>query len=654
MSSSRAPRSTLRWLEAWGSRLRARGLRLAAWGLGLTLTAGCGPETTGPVPTYHTDIAPIVSAHCATCHRPGQGAPFSLLSYDDVRSRADEIADATGVRKMPPWLPDQGAFTFVGERRLTPAHIDTIRRWAEAGAPEGDPQTRPPARGADGTWELGTPDLVLTPAKPYGLVAGGDDVFRNVVIPTSLDRDRFVRAVEFRPGAAPVHHAVLHLDRSTGSRTRDGSDGRPGFDGMGAPGTTEPDGHFIGWAPGRGPILSADRLPWRLARGTDLVIELHLIPGAQSIDVQPTIGLYFADPPGAAGTTMPLTFKMGSDAIDMPAGAIDYAITDRYVLPVDVDVLSLYPHAHFLGRDMQVTATRPDGSTETLLRIRRWSFHWQQDYRFATPVPLPRGSTLAMRFTYDNSDANPDNPHHPPVRVRAGQRSTDEMGNLLLQLLPRSPADRARILRDAAARQALANVAIAERLVAAEPDNAASQIFLGSSYVDAGRVADGIRHLELALRLDPASARAHNEMGGALLAANRVDDAVRFFRRAAALEPADARRHYNLARALSAANATDDAGASLRRALALDPDLAEAHDELGVWLFARGRVAEAIVHLRRAVALAPDWAIAHSDLGGALAQSGQVAEALTHLQRALALDPENAAAKENLARLTRK
>jgi Flp pilus assembly protein TadD/mono/diheme cytochrome c family protein len=618
--------------------------------------SGCGrsaPPSTSATPTFNKDIAPILFANCTGCHRPGQGAPFTLLSYADAKSRADEIAHATTTRYMPPWLPDPGQPAFVGERRLSPEQIETIRRWAERGAAEGEARDLPAAPRIDTAWQLGTPDLVLTPAKAYALKLdpAGGDVFRNLVIRTGLDTDRFVRAVEFQPGGAPVHHAVLHLDRTAASRQRDGADGRPGFDGMGGPGTQEPDGHFVGWAPGRGPILSADGMAWRLSRGTDFVLELHLIPGATPIDVQPKVALFFS---GAPSAKSPLMFKMGSNAIDIPAGATDYAITDRYVLPADVDLLSLYPHAHFLGKEMSVSATLPDGSKRSLLHIRQWSFHWQQDYQLVTPLALPRGTAIEMRFTYDNSDRNPDNPHHPPVRVEAGQRSTDEMGNLLLQLVPHGDADRLQLTRDVAARQAAANVAGAEALVRREPDNVENQIFLGSSYVDVGRVAEGIVCLERALRIDPRSSRAHNEMGGALLRAGRLADAVASFKRATSFAPGDARLHYNLGKAQNAAGAAADAAKSFDRAIALDAGLAEAHDELGVLLFARGQLREALGHLQRAVDLAPDSAIAHSDLGGALAQAGDYDRALVHVRRALELDPENAAAKENLARLRRR
>lgn len=619
------------------------------------LLAGCGRQgsstTSAPAPTFNKDVAPILFEHCVTCHRPEQGAPFTLLSYADAAPRAKAIARMVQSRRMPPWLPDPVEPAFAGERRLSAGQIDTIRRWVETGAAEGDARDLPPTLHLDNTWSLGTPDLVLTPAKPYVLSPGETDVFRNLVIRTKLTADRAIRAVEFRPGTAPVHHAVIHLDRTASSRQRDGADGRPGFDGMGGGDVQEPEGHFVGWAPGRGPILSAAGMPWRLAQGTDLVVELHLIPGARPVDVQPTVALFFAPTPG---TTTPLTFKMGFLAIDIPAGAREYAIDDRYVLPVDVDLLSLYPHAHYLGRDMLVTATAPDGSVRRLLHIPQWSFHWQQDYRFTAPVPLARGTTISMVFTYDNSDGNPENPHHPPIAVQVGQRSTDEMGNLLLQVVPHVASDRARLMQGFALHASEMNVIGHEMLVKRDPGNAEYHTQLGASYVDVGRIAEGMASLERALQLDPRSSRAHNEMGGALLRANRPADAVAEFRQAAALAPRDAKLQYNFGKALQAARLDAEAGAAFERAVALDPGLAEAHDELGAWLFARGRLREALAHLQRAVDLAPDSAIAHSDLGGALAQAGRIADAMAHIRRALELDPENAAAKENLARLMKR
>jgi Flp pilus assembly protein TadD len=610
-------------------------------------TEGTAPP---PPPTFSKDVAPILAAHCASCHRPGQGTPFNLLSYADARSRAADLARVTSARIMPPWLPDPIEPRFVGERRLTPDQISILKRWAETGASPGDPLPDANASELAGAWSIGKPDLVVQPARPYRLDPGDDDVFRNLVIRLTLPSDRFVRAVEFQPGSARVHHAVVHLDRTSASRERDGQDGQPGFEGMGATGTQDPDGHFIGWAPGRGPIVSAAGRPWRLPRGADVVIELHLIRQSKPVAVQPALGVYFADAPL---DPPPILFKMGSKPLDIPAGATDYEVRDEYTLPAEVDLLSLYPHAHFLGKTMQVSAQVPDGGTRTLLFIRRWSFHWQQDYRFTQPVKLPRGTKVVMRFTYDNSENNPDNPNRPPIRVLSGRRSTDEMGNLLLQLVPRSAADRTRIVKDLAARDAAANVAVAEQMVRFSPDSAEPLTQLGGSYADAGRLSDAIAALEKALRLDAQYWKAHHELGGALYKSGRIPEAIGHFGQAARLRPADAHVQFNLGKALAASGSIAAAQSAFGRALALNPRFGEAHQELGVLLFGAGRIQEAIRHLRNAVELSPDSATAHSDLGGALAQAGRAEEALTHIRMALAIDPDNAAARENLSRLQR-
>jgi Flp pilus assembly protein TadD len=345
---------------------------------------------------------------------------------------------------------------------------------------------------------------------------------------------------------------------------------------------------------------------------------------------------------------------MGSKSLDIPPGTASYRIEDRYRLPVAVDVLSLYPHAHYLGKEMHVEALLPDGTARRLLRIPQWNFGWQQDYRFTTPVPLPPGATIVMRYSYDNSEANRSNPHVPLRRVTWGPRSSDEMGNLGLQVLTRSPADAATLLASFARHAAETDVAGAELLLRADPGNAAHEALLGSSYVRVGRFADAIPHLERALRLDPRSSRAENFLGGALLATGRVAEAVAHFRKAVLLAPEDAHLRFNLARALETVGDSGAAVQALRQTIRIDPKLADAHQQLGVLLHERGQRAEAITHLAEAARLAPSSPVAHAALGGALAQAGRLDEARSHLERALALDPSNAAARQNLSRLGRR
>jgi len=577
--------------------------------------------------------------------------PFVLLNYENARARASDIARVVQSRRMPPWLPDPGEPPFLGERRLSNSEIDTLKRWADAGAPEGERADLPTSPTWPSGWALGKPDLVVTLSAPYLLRPGQHDTYRNVIMPAVVARTRFVRAVEFNPGTTVVHHAVMRIDRTGTSRRLDAEDSEPGFDGMVAADVQDPDGHFIGWAPGRGPIVAPDRMPWRLDAGADLVVELHLMPGSAPMEVRPTVALYFTDTPPSEH---PVMLIMGSKSIDIAPGNADYWIEDRYQLPVPVDVLSVYPHAHYLGRQMLVQANLPNATVRTLLRISQWNFGWQQDYRFTTPVSLPQGTTIVMRYSYDNSDGNRANPHRPLRRVTWGPQSSDEMGTLGLQVLPRSAADGAQLVASFARHAAEADVAGAEVLLRVDPDNAGNETLVGSSYVRVGRYAEAISHLERALHLDPRSATAENFLGGALLVTGRASEAVAHFRRATELAPRDAHLRFNLARAHEAQGDTGRAIQALRDAVRIDPNVAEAQQQLGVLLFERNEVVEAITHLTEAARLAPSSAVAHAALGGALAQAGRVSDARSHLQQALALDPSNAAALENLHRLERR
>lgn len=477
---------------------------------------------------------------------------------------------------------------------------------------------------------------------------GTEDVYRNLVLRTTLKSDVFVRGVEFKTNGAPIHHAVIRMDWTSASRRRDGADGQPGFDGMAMHSVQDPDGHFIGWAPGRGPILAPDGMPWRLERGADLVVEVHLVPSDTPVAVQPTIALFLsATPP----VRTPLTVKMSAKLIDIPPGMPDYVVTDTYELPVAVDVLSVYPHAHYLGKEMRVTATLPDGGVKPLLHIRHWSFHWQQDYRYAAPIALPPGTRVTFRYTFDNSAANPSNPKRPPVRVQTGGRSTDEMADLGLQVMPKSVADAERLARSFDERYKLANVAMAEKRAREEPNNAEYRAFLGSSYVDVGRFADAIPHLEAAVRLDERSAPAHNYLGVALMEQGRLPDAIAHFRRASALAPRDEVMHFNLGNALGGASRFAEAAAAYERAIAVNPDFADAYVNLGTLLLSRGRVKEAVARFQRAVDVGPDSAVLQNNLGGALAAAGRYVEAMPHVRRALQLNPGYGPALDNLKRL---
>jgi tetratricopeptide (TPR) repeat protein len=615
--------------------------------LGAAAACGHSAPATQAV-TFNKDVAPIVFANCAPCHRPGEVAPFSLLSYADAAKHADGMVEETRKRHMPPWLPEHGEFPIIGERRLRDDQIALIDQWVKGGKVEGNPADLPKAPVFPDGWQSGRPDVVLTPDRPYTLRPGTEDVYRNLVLRTALEADAFVRAVEFRTNGAPIHHAVIRVDPAQAARHKDGRDGQPGFDGMSWQGVQDPEGQFIGWAPGRGPIVSPEGMPWRLERGADLVVELHMLATDVPRTIQPTVALFFTDRPPTAA---PLTLKMGSRLIDIPPGQRDYVVTDTYELPVPFDLLSVYPHAHYLATDMRVTATLPDGVVKSLLSIKRWSFHWQQDYRFVAPVSLPAGTRLTMRYTYDNSEQNPENPRRPPVRVRLGPQSTDEMAELGLQVLPRSLADAATLVQSFVDRDALANVALGEAQVRDAPNNAEYRAFLGASLVEVGRFADAIPHLQAAIRLDSRSASSHSDLGTALMEQGQLAAALAELQRAIAIAPADENMYFTLGNALTRASRFSEAAGAYQRAIAINPEFPDAHVNLGTLLSSRGRPQDALPHFERAAELKPNSAVIQNDLASAFAQLGRFPEAMQHVRRALALRPDYQPAQDNYKRL---
>ena len=175
----------------------------------------------------------------------------------------------------------------------------------------------------------------------------------------------------------------------------------------------DPDSHFLFWKPGTVPYVEPEGMALRLDKGTDLVLNTHLQPSGKPEIIQPSIGLYFTPHAGDASCRCCCNWKT-TRKLDIPAGDKDFLVTDDFTLPVDVDLLAIYPHAHYLGKDMQALATLPDGTKKSLIHIPNWDLNWQAVYRYAEPVPLPKGTPSAMRYVYDNSAENPLNPNHPP------------------------------------------------------------------------------------------------------------------------------------------------------------------------------------------------------------------------------------------------
>jgi Flp pilus assembly protein TadD len=625
--------------------------------------------------TFNGDIAPILFDNCASCHRPiedppspGQaltsqgaaasptagssddplcvaGAPFSVLDYGAVRRNARAISSAVQRRAMPPWLPETGHGEFAGERRLRDDQIALIAKWVESDAPEGNPAHTPKPPTFSGGWQLGTPDLVLTPPEPYVLQPGRGDVFRNFVIPVPITETRYVRAVEFRADRPQVlHHADLAIDSGRVSRVLDRADPGPGFATMDAAQVY----NVYGWSPGKVPVMEPADNAWTLQPGTDFVLLLHMIAGTKGETVQPSIGLFFSDTPP---TRTPISVKLEAHGIAIPAGEPNYVVEDSYVLPVDVDAVSIYPHAHYLGKEMRGTATLPDGSQADLLWIRRWDFRWQDRYRYRSPVFLPRGTRLSMRFTYDNSAANPNNRHDPPQRVRAGPRSIDEMGHLWIEVVPRRAEDAAVLNADFVRRSMLAAIASAELDVRHEPHVAVAHTVLATRYLQAGRVADARAQLEEALRLDPRHAEARSNLGVVLQAQGYLAEGMKHLRTAAQLKPKDDSVRFNLGAGLLAVGQPDEAIREFQTAIVLNPENADAHFNLGVILGPRNQLDDAIAHLRRAVEINPLNADAHHNLAVAYGLQRRIDEGIMAAQAAVRLKPGSAPAREQLQRL---
>ncbi len=562
--------------------------------------------------TFDRDIAPIIFRSCSSCHRPGEAAPFSLLTYSDVKKHARQIADVTRSRAMPPWLPDPQKLKFADEMRLSNAEIQMLQRWVEQGEVEGNPADLPSQPKFVEGWRLGKPDLILTASKPFTLPPSGTDTYWNFIFPVPINGTRWVKAVEIRPGDKKyVHHANLMVDRSGASRSRETEPGA-GFGGMEIrleSQVFDPDSHLLFWKPGTAPSVEPDGMALRLDKGTDLILNTHLQPSGKPEIIQPSIGLYFTDHPA---TKFAMLLQLENDLkLDIPPGEKDFIVTDDFVLPVDVELLAIYPHAHYLGKDIQASATLPDGTKESLIHIPQWNLNWQAVYRYAEPVRLPKGTAISLRYSYDNSDGNSLNPNHPPARVKGGNRSSDEMCHLWLQVLP----------VDFDPAQGDPRMALQEALA---------------------------RHN---VEKNPGDFEAHYNLAAMLQAKNQLDGAISEYETAIRLQPQDAAANNGLGAALVAAGHPDQGARYLKAALESRPDYFDAHYNLGFALAGQEDFAGAARQFEQALELQPNDAAVEANLGVALAELGRYPEAKSHLERALQLDPAQPIAKENLEAL---
>jgi mono/diheme cytochrome c family protein len=546
------------------------------------------PRPTGSV-TFCKDIAPVVFNHCSGCHRPGQSGPFQLLTYAEVKKHAEDIVTVTRNRFMPPWQPEPGYGEFVGERRLTEDQIGLIRQWVAEGAVEGQPKDLPPQPAWANGWQLGEPDLVVQMPKPYILPEGGKDVYRNFVVPIPITNRHYVQAVEFQPGNRTVHHTFLLYDRTRQSRRIDEQDADPGFPGMSPPvSASAPPGQFFSWQPGKVASKGNADSIWTLEPGTDLVMQMHMQPSGKPEPIQPSVGFYFTDTP-----PNPALSKVAFNVyhIDIPAGATDCVVTDSYVLPVDAEVVGVLPHAHYLGKQVEGFAVLPDGTKRWLLFIKHWDFNWQGDYQFRQPVPVPKGSTLTMRWTYDNSNNNVRNPNHPPARVRYGVNSSDEMAELSFRLKLRDTNDLARLEADLIPKTLRDVVEFNTWRLGQDPSDAIAHARLGQALIFvSGREQEGLDHLRTAVRLAPDLDEAHYALGLALRNRRLFEPAAKEFETVIRLNPSHNSAYGNLGFVLAELGYLDRSEQALRMALQLNPEDVRVRAGLTELLQARQRI----------------------------------------------------------------
>jgi hypothetical protein len=370
------------------------------------LTAICIPVAASP--TFYRDVLPVLQTRCQECHRAGQMAPMPLTTYQEVRPWAKSIRQMVRSKTMPPWFADPCCGKFSNDRSLTQAEIDAIAQWVDAGSPAGDPKSAPAAPTWPSTWNLGTPDATFEIPKPFHVPAKGPVDYQRFVVPLGFQEDRWIQAVEVRPGArAVVHHVVVYI------RER-GETWVTGF--------TKADILQV-YAPGTAPEIWPEGMAKLIPAGADLIFEIHYTPNGKPAVDQTRVALIFSK---AAPAKRVLTLQMSNDRFEIAPGEPNYRVTAWGTLPNDALLLSFFPHMHLRGKSFEFTRIQDNGQPQTLLRVPHYNFYWQLSYRLAEPMPLKKGARLEWIAVFDNSPNNPRNPD-PSAEVHYGEQSDSEM-----------------------------------------------------------------------------------------------------------------------------------------------------------------------------------------------------------------------------------
>jgi hypothetical protein len=387
----------------------------------LTVGALSAADTGKPGPTFSKDVAPILYKNCTTCHRPGEIAPMSLLSYKEARPWAKSIKEAVAGRVMPPWFADASMGHFSNDTRLKQADVDTIVHWVDAGSPEGNPAEAPAAPKYVEGWVLGTPDAIIQMPEAYDVPAEGVIPYKYFTANTNFTEDKWIRGVEIRPGnRAVVHHIILNL-REPGASSQGG---------------LSPGGQLAGTAPGLQPAFYREGVARQIKAGSQIVFQMHYTPNGKATTDRSYVGLYFAkEPPKEivkGGAIINFGFKI-------PAGDPNYEVRSTWTAPEDLMLTGMTPHMHVRGKDFKFTAYYPDGRSEVLLNVPHYDFNWQLHYSLAEPMHVAKGTRIECVAHYDNSVNNRFNPN-PNIDVKWGDQTFEEMMIGFFDYLPEKPA----------------------------------------------------------------------------------------------------------------------------------------------------------------------------------------------------------------------
>jgi len=395
--------------------MRNRALQIGVLALGVLVAFSAGVEGSGPAVskvTFTRDVAPIFYNRCVECHRPGEIAPMSLMTYNDARPWARSIKEKVVGRTMPPWLADPAYGHFENDRRLSQKEIETISAWVDAGAPKGDDKDLPPLPRFEQGWTLGKPDLVISLQEDVPVPADGAVPYKYFSVPTNFKEDRWVQAAEIRPGNRKVVHHIIVFVQEPGDKKPigEGDGGVRGF-------------KLAGFAPGEQPKVFPKGTAKLIKAGSILNFQMHYTPNGEAATDRSYIGLFFSKGPIAKKV---LTGTATNAKFVIPPGDGNYEVQSSWTAKEDVRIVDLMPHMHLRGKDFTYTAVYPDGRSEVVLQVPKYDFNWQLLYRFKQPLFLPKGARLDCVAHFDNSSKNKFNPD-ATKEVRWGPQTWEEM-----------------------------------------------------------------------------------------------------------------------------------------------------------------------------------------------------------------------------------